>query len=649
MANYKLITQTSVGTTSQLLFTASATNTVVSSVTAKDGSGQTAEVLIQKSGGSIIELAEVSLTGNGGTQLIDVAFALEAGDKVYTRATRSGMNFVMSYVEESDIPSDTALGGLADVDTTGVSDGDSLVYSIGNGGWGPAAGGTTTGGADELDDLDDVTVAAASSGDILLHNGNFFLNTDFGSAVASSASVFANTTKLSNITVTQAVDLDQMESDIAAVSGAHYTSSDFATDFNVKTTADLTEASGSKYYTEARVSANADVTANSTKISYTDAADVTANTTKLAGIDAGATANQTDAYLLNRVYHTGAQASSTISDFSTAVDARIGVAKIEDLDEVSSATPSTGQVLKWSGSEWAPAADNTSSGSGGIVDSVNGISQAAVVLDADDISDASTTNKFVTAADLTTIGHITVANAVDLDTLTALATTAVSAANTASAAVSSHATSLRNHGDIDYTEAVPSNIPVGSLLCWQGTEWKDQEVDLQALSNVSTPTTGQFLKWDGTNWVTAAVTATAGATIQDADTALTNFGDFEDGARLMSLANTNTSLAAGKVFRLGASGWDGTTNATEAGSTGLMAMCTSTAQDGSSMIIEGIARTRLSLSSASIGDPIYLGTANEFALSAPTSAATVLQLGTVVDPTNNMIYFNPDKTTITLQ
>ncbi len=37
---------------------------------------------------------------------------------------------------------------------------------------------------------------------------------------------------------------------------------------------------------------------------------------------------------------------------------------IGDLSNVSSSTPSTNQVLKWNGSVWAPAADNTSSGSG---------------------------------------------------------------------------------------------------------------------------------------------------------------------------------------------------------------------------------------------------------------------------------------------
>ena len=144
MANYKLLTHESTGSSSELMFTAGATNTVVSSITAKDGSGQTAEVLIQKGGtGTVIEMAEVDLTSNAGFQIIDVAFAIEATDKLFIRATRGGMKFIMSYVEETELPNDTALGGLVDVSTSGATDGQSLVYSITSSQWEPA---TITGG-----------------------------------------------------------------------------------------------------------------------------------------------------------------------------------------------------------------------------------------------------------------------------------------------------------------------------------------------------------------------------------------------------------------------------------------------------------------------------------------------------------------------
>lgn len=69
--------------------------------------------------------------------------------------------------------------------------------------------------------------------------------------------------------------------------------------------------------------ATADQTGAEIKIVYESEADTNAFTdtdhAKLDGIEAGATANSPDATLLNRANHTGTQAASTISDFTTAV------------------------------------------------------------------------------------------------------------------------------------------------------------------------------------------------------------------------------------------------------------------------------------------------------------------------------------------
>ena len=71
-----------------------------------------------------------------------------------------------------------------------------------------------------------------------------------------------------------------------------------------------------------------------------------------------------------------------------------------DLIDVDTTTtpPTDGQVLVWIESEgqWEPRTVSGAGGSGA-VDSVNS-QTGAVVLDADDISDASTTNQFVTTA-----------------------------------------------------------------------------------------------------------------------------------------------------------------------------------------------------------------------------------------------------------
>ena len=50
------------------------------------------------------------------------------------------------------------------------------------------------------------------------------------------------------------------------------------------------------------------------------------NFTKLSGVAIGATANSSDAFLLSRGNHTGSQASSTISDFNSAVRAQLEAA-----------------------------------------------------------------------------------------------------------------------------------------------------------------------------------------------------------------------------------------------------------------------------------------------------------------------------------
>jgi hypothetical protein len=64
-------------------------------------------------------------------------------------------------------------------------------------------------------------------------------------------------------------------------------------------------------------------TAVDTRISSSSLVLTSDERTKLSGIATGATANETDANLKDRANHTGTQTASTISDFDTAVDARI--------------------------------------------------------------------------------------------------------------------------------------------------------------------------------------------------------------------------------------------------------------------------------------------------------------------------------------
>ena len=54
---------------------------------------------------------------------------------------------------------------------------------------------------------------------------------------------------------------------------------------------------------------------------------------------------------------------------STAVNTLIAATDLGDLNNVATTSPSTGQVLKWNGSQWAPGTDNTGGGGAGGTDS----------------------------------------------------------------------------------------------------------------------------------------------------------------------------------------------------------------------------------------------------------------------------------------
>lgn len=73
----------------------------------------------------------------------------------------------------------------------------------------------------------------------------------------------------------------------------------------------------------------------------------TSDKTKLATVSTGATANFSDTTLLARINHTGTQLASTISDFSTAADARVVVGITGKFNTPSG---STSQYLRGDGS-----------------------------------------------------------------------------------------------------------------------------------------------------------------------------------------------------------------------------------------------------------------------------------------------------------
>lgn len=170
----------------------------------------------------------------------------------------------------------------------------------------------------------------------------------------------------------------------------------------------------------------------------------------------------------------------------TWVQTQIANTTIGTLSDVSSTAPSTGQVLKWNGTTWAPAADSTSGGGGSDADT----------LDSQDGTYYLDYNNFTNTPTIPA----------DLSDLTDTTNLLVSAYTNA---------------DVD-THLNTSSATTNQVLSWDGSDylWVAQTggsgggaTTLGGLTDVSStsPTNGQVLKWNSTNseWE-PAVDATTG-------------------------------------------------------------------------------------------------------------------------------------------
>ena len=113
----------------------------------------------------------------------------------------------------------------------------------------------------------------------------------------------------------------------------------------------------------------------------------TANLGNSAGLDVGTTAGTvaagddarlSDARTPTPHTHTHVDITDFDGEVNTLASSRIAASNIGNLGNVSSTAPSTGQVLKWDGSEWAPGTDNTGVSTGPVTLAYTGHLEAPV-------------------------------------------------------------------------------------------------------------------------------------------------------------------------------------------------------------------------------------------------------------------------------
>ena len=163
------------------------------------------------------------------------------------------------------------------------------------------------------------------------------------------------------------------------------------------------------------------------------------------------------------------------------------------------------------------------------VQSVN-TATGAVVLDADDIDDASTTNKFVTAADITNLSNLSGTNTGDQDIsglatqvslgnhealtsavhgISAFGATLVDDADASAARTTLGLGTAATTASTDYATASQGALADTAIQPSGITNMVETTDSIDVLADVDTstvaPTNGDLLKWDGSNFVPGTV------------------------------------------------------------------------------------------------------------------------------------------------
>jgi hypothetical protein len=156
--------------TSQALFTAVASNTLVKSIICNnDGKTTgTATLRINESGGTSKLIRRVTIaSGDTSVELLYDVLALEVGDILYVTSTDTDITFIMTYAEDSESLVLQSIDVLSDVNTTGKVDGDVLTWDDGTNNW---VASTSSQVITTLNGLTDVTINSPVDHEALIYD-----------------------------------------------------------------------------------------------------------------------------------------------------------------------------------------------------------------------------------------------------------------------------------------------------------------------------------------------------------------------------------------------------------------------------------------------------------------------------------------------
>ncbi len=385
------------------------------------------------------------LTGNGTT---NTATAL-SGD-----ATLSGgvLTIAANAIGSSEITD--ASVAAADLNAMGATNGQVLQYNGTN--WTPA---TVSAGATTLDGLTDATVTTPTSAQVLVHDGaGQFRNRSLsGDATISNTGVVAiaadavGTAEIANGTVT-GTDLATGTVTSTNIADGTITGTDIAGG---------TITSGN--ITDATITGTDIATGTVTSANITDA---TITGTDLA-TGTVTSANITDGTITGTDIATGTVTSANITD---------GTIAATDLGTMSA---TNGQVLKFNGTSWAPAADNTGAGS------IPTLSDGQILT-----GDGTTNAATLLSGDASLTGGVLTIN--------------TGAVNSAKILDGSISTTDITDGTVGAADLAGMGATNGQLLQYNGTAWAPATITTGATTldgltdaTVTTPTSAQILVNDG--------------------------------------------------------------------------------------------------------------------------------------------------------